>query len=141
MDDTGHRSGGTNVPLDEYWMPFTHNRGFKSDPRLLLSASGMHYLDANGQKVLDGTAGLWCVNAGHGREPIVRAIADQASELDYAPSFQIGHPIVFRLAERLARRMPAGLSRIFFTSSGSEAVDSALKLRDWPGWYRKASFR
>ena len=118
----------TPVSLDEQWMPFTANRAFKRAPRLLVSARDMHYVAADGRRVLDGTAGLWCVNAGHAREPIVRAIAEQAATLDYAPGFQMGHPLAFELARRVAALTPDDLDRIFFTNSGSEAVDTALKI-------------
>ncbi len=116
------------VSLDEQWMPFTANRAFKRAPRLLVSAKDMHYVAADGRRVLDGTAGLWCVNAGHAREPIVRAIAEQAATLDYAPGFQMGHPLAFELAARVAALTPDDLARVFFTNSGSEAVDTALKI-------------
>ena len=109
-------------------MPFTANRQFKAAPRLLSAASGMYYTRDDGRRVLDGTAGLWCVNAGHGRAEIADAVADQLRTLDYAPSFQMGHPLAFRFAERLAAIAPAGLDRIFFTGSGSESVDTALKI-------------
>jgi beta-alanine--pyruvate transaminase len=109
-------------------MPFTNNRAFKAQPRLFESASGMHYVTTTGIEVLDGTAGLWCVNAGHGRDPIVRAIQNQAAKLDFAPTFQLGHPLAFELATRLAGILPAGLDRIFFANSGSEAADTALKM-------------
>ncbi|MDQ8728009.1 aspartate aminotransferase family protein [Bradyrhizobium sp. LHD-71] len=114
--------------LDSYWMPFTANRQFKAAPRLLVSAAGMHYARADGAKVLDGTAGLWCVNAGHGRREIAQAVERQLAELDYAPSFQLSHPIAFDFSERLAAIAPAGLDRIFFTNSGSESVDTTLKI-------------
>jgi beta-alanine--pyruvate transaminase len=114
--------------LEPHWMPFTANRAFKRAPRLLVSATGMHYTAADGRQILDGTAGLWCVNAGHAREPIVRAIADAARRLDYAPGFQMGHPGSFELASRLTTILPDGLDRVFFTNSGSEAVDTALKI-------------
>jgi beta-alanine--pyruvate transaminase len=109
-------------------MPFTANRQFKSAPRLLACAHGMYYLGADGREVLDGTSGLWCVNAGHTREPIVRAIQQQAAQMDYAPTFQMGHPLAFEAARKVAAIMPAGLDRIFFTNSGSESVDTALKI-------------
>ncbi|MGH7671172.1 MAG: aspartate aminotransferase family protein [Gemmatimonadaceae bacterium] len=127
---TSRASANTSTPisLDEHWMPFTANRAFKRAPHLLVSARDMHYVTANGQRVLDGTAGLWCVNAGHAREPIVRAIAEQAAALDYAPGFQIGHPLAFHLATRVAALTPDDLDRVFFTNSGSEAVDTALKI-------------
>src|SRR5215212_9286635 len=116
------------VPLDAHWMPFTANRAFKRAPRLLVGAKDMHYVAADGRRILDGTAGLWCVNAGHCREHIVQAIARQAATMDFAPGFQMGHPDSFRLAERVAALMPEGLDRVFFTNSGSEAVDTALKI-------------
>src|SRR6476661_10371209 len=105
---------GSELSLEELWMPFTANRAFKRAPRLLTSAKGMYYTSADGRQVLDGTAGLWCVNAGHCREPIVAAIAEQAAELDYAPSFQMGHPLAFELANRLVDIAPAGLDRVFY---------------------------
>jgi beta-alanine--pyruvate transaminase len=114
--------------LDAFWMPFTDNRYFKSNPRLLVSAKGMFYQTADGREVLDATAGLWCVNAGHGRETIVEAIRDQAGRLDFAPTFNVGHPLAFKLAARVGGLMPADLDRIFFANSGSEAVDTALKI-------------
>lgn len=114
--------------LDAYWMPFTANRQFKQAPRLLTQADGMFFRDDKGREVLDGIAGLWCVNAGHNRPKIVQAIQDQAAELDFAPPFQMGHPKAFELAERLAQITPAGLNRIFFTNSGSESVETALKM-------------
>lgn len=122
-----------NTPsLDNYWMPFTANRQFKKAPRLLAAAEGMHYTTVDGRRVLDGTAGLWCVNAGHGRRQITAAVERQLATLDYAPSFQMGHPIAFEFAERLAAVAPGGadaqLDRIFFTNSGSESVDTALKI-------------
>jgi beta-alanine--pyruvate transaminase len=113
---------------DSLWMPFTANRQFKAAPRLLVGAKGMYYTAHDGRRVLDGTAGLWCVNAGHCREEIAAAIARQSRELDYAPGFQIGHPLAFEAASRVARLMPPGLDRIFFTNSGSESVDTALKI-------------
>jgi beta-alanine--pyruvate transaminase len=114
--------------LDAFWMGFTSNRTFKADPRLLARAKGMHYFTPDGRAILDGTAGLWCVNAGHGREKIIEAITRQAAELDYAPTFNLGHPVVFELASRLTSVLPAGLDHVFFCNSGSEAVDSALKI-------------
>lgn len=114
--------------LDPFWMPFTANRAFKAQPRLLASASDMHYFTPDGRAVLDGTAGLWCVNAGHARKPIVEAIQRQAEILDYAPTFQLGHPLAFELASRLGMLLPGDLNHVFFAGSGSEAVDSALKI-------------
>ncbi len=114
--------------LEAWWMPFTANRQFKQAPRLLARASGMHYWDVHGRQILDGVAGLWCVNAGHTRPRIVQAIQQQAAELDFAPTFQMGHPKAFELAERLAQIAPAGMNRVFFANSGSEAVETALKM-------------
>jgi beta-alanine--pyruvate transaminase len=114
--------------MDAFWMPFTANRQFKKAPRLLARAQGMQYWTPEGREVLDGIAGLWCVNAGHGRPKIVQAIAEQAATMDYAPPFQMGHPLAFEVAERLAQIMPAGMSKVFFTNSGSESVDTALKM-------------
>jgi beta-alanine--pyruvate transaminase len=116
------------VPLDAYWLPFTANRSFKAAPRLLVSASGMFYRTDDGREVLDGMSGLWCCNAGHCHPRIVEAIRRQAGELDYAISFQMGHPPVFHLAERLASMAPDDLNAVFFTNSGSESVDTALKI-------------
>lgn len=119
---------GDNDSLASFWMPFTANRAFKAHPRQLVSASGMHYQSADGRTILDGTSGLWCCNAGHCRPEIGEAIAKAAATLDFAPTFQLGHPLPFELARRLAALMPAGLDRIFFTNSGSESVDTALKI-------------
>ncbi|HHZ10745.1 MAG TPA: aspartate aminotransferase family protein [Rhizobiales bacterium] len=114
--------------LSAFWMPFTANRQFKQAPRMLVAAQDMHYTASDGRKILDGTAGLWCVNAGHCRPKITAAIQAQAAELDYAPAFQMGHPIVFELANRLVDVAPAGMEHVFFTNSGSESVDTALKM-------------
>lgn len=114
--------------LSAFWMPFTDNRGFKQHPRMFVAAEGMHYTAAAGHRVLDATGGLWCVNAGHSRPPIVEAIRKAAGELDFAPTFQLAHPLAFEAASRLAMIMPEGLDRIFFCNSGSESVDSALKI-------------
>ncbi|SFM27526.1 aspartate aminotransferase family protein [Halopseudomonas yangmingensis] len=114
--------------LDAFWMPFTANRQFKQRPRLLESAEGMYYRDVDGRPILDGTAGLWCCNAGHGRIEIAEAVSRQISHMDFAPTFQMGHPLPFELAERLAEIAPPGLDRVFFTNSGSESVDTALKI-------------
>ena len=121
-------TGATAPDLSAYWMPFTANRQFKSQPRLLTRAEGMHYGDATGRPVLDAAAGLWCVNAGHGRKRIVQAIQQQAGEMDFAPPFQMSHPKAFELADRLAQIAPAGMNKVFFTNSGSEAVETALKM-------------
>ncbi len=114
--------------LDPFWMPFTANRAFKAAPRMFVAASEMHYVTDDGRKVLDGTSGLWCVNAGHCRPKIVEAIRKQAGTMDYSPAFQMGHPGAFHVAERVAKLAPGDLERVFFTNSGSEAVDTALKI-------------
>ena len=120
----------TPVPndLESFWLPFTPNRAFKKAPRLVARAKDMHYFTPDGRAVLDGTAGLWCTNAGHNRDPIVAAIQRQAAELDYAPAFHFAHPKAFELASRLAALAPADLDHVFFCNSGSEAVDTALKI-------------
>ncbi len=117
-----------NDPLAALWMPFTANRAFKAQPRQLKAAKDMHYTSDDGRQILDGTAGLWAVNAGHCRAPIVEAIQKCAAELDYAPPFQLGNPRAFELASRVAAIMPDGIDRVFFTNSGSESVDTALKI-------------
>jgi len=114
--------------LSAFWIPFTANRSFKADPRMLASAKDMHFETPDGRKVLDGTAGLWCVNAGHCRPRIVEAIQKQAAILDFAPTFNLAHPLAFELATRVADLMPEGLDHVFFTNSGSESVDTALKI-------------
>ena len=119
---------GSVVDTAAFWMPFTANRQFKKTPRLLVRAEGMHYWTADGRQVLDGQAGLWCVNAGHCRPKIVEAVRRQVGEMDFAPTFNMGHPIAFEFAERLAGVAPAGFSRVFFTNSGSESADTALKI-------------
>jgi beta-alanine--pyruvate transaminase len=113
---------------DHFWMPFTANRQFKAKPRMLVAASGMHYTSDDGRRILDGTAGLWCVNAGHCHPEITEAIQRQAAAMDFAPVFQMGHPKAFEAASALAAIAPEGLDRVFFCNSGSEAVDSALKI-------------
>jgi beta-alanine--pyruvate transaminase len=120
--------------LEAFWMPFTANRQFKAAPRLLARAEGMHYWTADGRRILDGVAGLWCVNAGHGRREITEAVSAQIGEMDYAPPFQMGHPSAFRLANELVGLAPAGLDHVFFTNSGSESVDTALKIA--LAWHR-----
>ncbi|MBR7745435.1 aspartate aminotransferase family protein [Undibacterium baiyunense] len=118
-----------NSPTTEHlWMPFTANRQFKSKPRLLSSAKGMYYQSADGREILDGTAGLWCVNAGHNHPKIIEAIQKQAATLDFAPTFQMAHPLAFQAASKLAEMSPAGLDRVFFCNDGSEGVDTALKI-------------
>jgi len=126
-----------------FWMPFTANRQFKKAPRLLARAEGMYYWTPEGRQILDACAGLWCVNAGHCRPKIVQAIQRQAAQMDFAPTFQMGHPIAFEFAERLAAIAPERFKRVFFTNSGSESVDSALKIalayhraRGEPGRFR-----
>src|SRR5689334_4581522 len=114
--------------LEPYWMPFTANRAFKKRPRLIVGAKDMHYIASDGRKLLDGSAGLWCTNAGHNRAPIVEAIQREAATLDYAPAFQFSHPKAFELASRVAALAPADLDHVFFCNSGSEAVDTALKI-------------
>ena len=114
--------------LDAFWMPFSDNRYFKSHPRMLARAEGMTYWTADGKEVLDGTSGLWCCNAGHGRKEITEAIQKQAAVMDFAPTFQLGHPIAFEAAARVAEITPEGMDRVFFTNSGSESADTALKI-------------
>lgn len=114
--------------LESFWLPFTANRQFKSKPRLLARASGMHYWTADGRQILDAVAGLWCVNAGHGRREIRDAVAGQLETMDFSPTFQMGHPAAFELANELVKITPDGLDHVFFTNSGSESVDTALKI-------------
>jgi beta-alanine--pyruvate transaminase len=114
--------------LEAFWMPFTANRQFKGKPRLFVAAKDMHYTTIEGRQVLDATAGLWCVNAGHGRKKIVEAVQQQIARLDYAPAFQMGHPLAFELASKVAQLLPGDFDHVFFTNSGSEAVDTALKI-------------
>lgn len=118
----------TTVNTEHFWMPFTANRQFKTKPRLLSKAQGMYYESEDGRQILDGTAGLWCVNAGHSHPKIVAAIQAQAAQLDFAPTFQMGHPLAFEAASSLASIAPAGMNRVFFCNDGSEAVDTALKM-------------
>ncbi len=115
-------------PLDSFWMPFTPNRAFKAKPKLLAAASGMYYTSHDGRQILDATSGLWCVNAGHGRRQITEAIQRQAAVMDFAPTFNMGHPLAFEFTHKLAGFMPFDLKRIFLTNSGSEAADTALKI-------------
>src|SRR6478736_6385676 len=121
-------STSTLPSLEELWMPFTANRAYKRAPRLFVAAKDMYYTTADGRQILDGTAGLWCVNAGHCRDEITAAIREQAGVMDYAPPFQMGHPLAFELAQQLSQLLPAGVDHVFFGNSGSEAVDSALKI-------------
>ena len=120
-------SNRLNMPNDlrAFWMPYTANRQFKEAPRMLVAANGMYYTSADGRQILDGTAGLWCCNAGHAQPRIIEAIAKQAAELDYAPAFQMGHPKAFELANRIIDISPPGMEHVFFTNSGSESVETA----------------
>src|SRR5580658_2648156 len=129
-DRRQNAAASVGVPNDlaSFWLPFTPNRAFKASPRLIARAKDMHYYTVDGRAVLDGSAGLWCSNAGHNRDPIVAAIKRQAEELDYAPAFQFAHPHAFELASRVAALAPGDLDHVFFTNSGSEAVDTALKI-------------
>lgn len=129
MPDTTQTTGTSSVnDLAPYWMPFTANRQFKAAPRMLVGAKGMHYTTDDGREIIDGIAGMWCVNAGHGRSEIIEAIKTQVDQLDYATAFQMGHPGAFELASKLANMLPGDLNHIFFANSGSEAVDTALKI-------------
>jgi beta-alanine--pyruvate transaminase len=114
--------------LDAFWMPFTANRQFKANPRMLARAEGMNYWTADGREILDAVSGLWCVNAGHGRREITEAVSLQLQTMEFAPAFQMGHPAAFELANRLVEIAPPGMERVFFTNSGSESVDTALKI-------------
>ena len=131
LQDLARSTGSETLSAEQmqsFWMPFTANRDFKSAPRLLDRAEGMHYYTPEGREILDGTAGLWCVNAGHARPRIVKAIQQQAAKLDFAPTFQMGHPLAFELSDRLMQILPDEFGQAFFCNSGSEAVDSALKI-------------
>jgi beta-alanine--pyruvate transaminase len=128
-------AGLSQEQLDAHWMPYTGNRQFKKDPRLIVAADGKYYTDALGRKIFDGLSGLWTCGAGHGRPEIAEAIAKQARELDYSPAFQFGHPKSFELAHRITELMPEGLNRVFYTGSGSESVETALKIAR--GYWRK----
>ncbi len=125
MEDTARI---TVNDLDPYWMPFTANRQFKAAPRMLVAAEGMHYVTDDGRRILDAIAGMWCVNAGHGRREIIDAIKAQAERMDYATAFQMGHPGAFELSSKLANLLPGDLDHVFYANSGSEAVDTALKI-------------
>jgi beta-alanine--pyruvate transaminase len=116
------------LDLDAFWMPFTPNKSFKSRPRMIASADGLFYTADNGQKILDGSAGLWCCNLGHNRPEMIEAMSEQYRQLDFAPSFNFGHNTAFQLASNLARLAPVGMDRVFFTNSGSESIDTALKM-------------
>jgi beta-alanine--pyruvate transaminase len=127
--------GLSQEQLDSHWMPYTGNRQFKKDPRLIVAAEGKYYTEATGRKIFDGLSGLWTCGAGHGRPEIVEAVSRQVKELDYSPSFQFGHPKSFELAHRITELMPEGLNRVFFTGSGSDSVETALKIAR--GYWRK----
>lgn len=126
--DRLERCGLSQAQLDAHWMPFTGNRQFKQDPRIIVGAKGNYYTDADGRQVFDGLSGLWTCGAGHSRPEINEAVAKQVAELDYSPAFQFGHPKSFQLAHRITEFMPEGLNRVFFTGSGSESVETALKI-------------
>lgn len=128
MTDLQATAGLTAAQLDAHWMPFSGNRQFKTDPRLVTGAEGAHLIDAQGRRIFDGLSGLWTCGLGHCRREIAQAIAQQAATLDYSPAFQFGHPAAFQLAEKIVQRMPAGLGHVFYTGSGSEAADTALKM-------------
>src|SRR5687767_9207804 len=128
MNKRADFTASSDLEQSAFWMPFTPNRQFKKTPRLLARAEGMFYWTPEDRKILDGTSGLWCVNAGHCRPKIVQAVQRQVAEMDFAPTFNMGHPVAFEFAERLARIAPPGFSRVFFTNSGSESADTALKI-------------
>lgn len=121
-------AGVTQAQLDAHWMPYTSNREFKQNPRMITGADGAYLIDDKGRRLLDGLSGLWTCGAGHNRPEIAEAVAQQLRTLDYAPAFQYGHPLVFQLAERIANMAPAGLNKVFFANSGSEAADTATKI-------------
>ena len=122
------RAGLTQAQLDAHWMPYTGNRQFKKDPRVIVSAEGNYYMSADGRRIFDGLSGLWTCGAGHNRPEIAEAVHAQLTTLDYAPAFQFGHPKSFHLAERITQFMPSGINRVFFTGSGSESADTSLKI-------------
>ncbi len=128
MSTTDKLAGLTQAQLDSHWMPFTGNRNFKKDPRLIVSAEGNYYQSADGRQIFDGLSGLWCTGLGHSRPEITEAVSQQIKQLDYSPAFQFGHPKAFELSERISEFMPEGLNRVFFTGSGSESADTSLKI-------------
>ena len=128
MRTDSHPSQVNELDLNAYWMPFTHNRLFKKRPRILTHAEGLHYFTDDGNRLFDCLSGLWCCGLGHAHFGIAQAVAQQVLQLDYCPPFQLGHPKVFALAERIARMAPSGFTQVFFSNSGSEAVDTALKI-------------
>ena len=114
--------------LDAHWMPYTSNREFKANPRMMVSAKGCYYTTADGRRIMDGLSGLWCCGLGHGRPEITAAVSRQIATLDYSPAFQYGHPLSFELANKIKELTPAGLDHVFFTGSGSECADTSLKM-------------
>ena len=135
---TNHKQtnhGISQAQFDTHWMPFTGNREFKKDPRIIVSAKGNYYTDSEGRQIFDGLSGLWTCGLGHGRPEITEAISKQAATLDYSPAFQYGHPKSFELSHCITELMPDGLNRVFFAGSGSESVESALKIAR--GYWRK----
>ena len=128
MNNNQTKHGITQAQLDAHWMAFTGNREFKKDPRIIVSAEGNYYTDADGRKIFDGLSGLWCCGAGHSRPEITEAVSKQIKKLDYAPAFQFGHPKAFELAEKIVEFMPKGINRVFYTGSGSEAAETSLKM-------------
>jgi len=128
MDNNKTNHGISQAQLDAHWMAFTGNRQFKKDPRIIVSAQGNYYTDADGRQIFDGLSGLWCCGAGHSRPEITEAVSQQIKQLDYAPAFQFGHPKAFQLAEKIVEFMPQGLNRVFYTGSGSEATETSLKM-------------
>ncbi len=128
MNNNQTKHGITQAQLDAHWMAFTGNRDFKKDPRIIVSAEGNYYTDADGRKIFDGLSGLWCCGAGHSRPEITEAVSKQIKKLDYAPAFQFGHPKAFELAEKIVEFMPKGINRVFYTGSGSEAAETSLKM-------------
>ena len=114
--------------MEAHWMPFTANRSFKANPRMMVSAQGAYYTDSNGRKILDGLSGLWCCGLGHGRAEITEAVSRQIGTMDYSPAFQFGHPLSFELANKICALTPEGLDHVFFTGSGSESADTSLKM-------------
>ncbi len=126
--NNNNKSSPSAGNLNDFWMPFTSNQRFKSEPKILVKSKDMYYESDKGQKILDGTSGLWCCNAGHGRKKIIEAVQNQIAQMEFAPTFQVGHPNAYLLAERLGEISPGDLNKIFFTNSGSESVDTALKI-------------
>ncbi len=135
MSNSTNNHGISQAQLDAHWMAFTGNREFKKDPRIIVSAKGNYYTDADGRQIFDGLSGLWTCGVGHSRPEITEAVSKQVSHLDYSPAFQFGHPKAFELAHKITEFMPEGLNRVFFTGSGSESVETALKIAR--GYWRK----